>query len=975
MLHFSMQRYILTAILLLLPLCTAFAQKEASVWYFGNNAGMDFIGPTPTIRTNSAMRTAEGCAVISNSSGKLLFYTNGSTVWNSEHQVMDGSGLLGDPSSTQSAIILPQPGDPFHYYIFTVDSEGQFDGLQYHIVNMTRNGGLGQITTKNEPLLPSVVEKMALVRHSNRTDFWLIVHGWNDDVFYAFIITNSGIQRTPVVSRTGTPHLQTTTNLNSLGAMKVSLDGKRIALALYEAGIFEVLDFDASSGRVSATTPPLQLSSPDYTGCYGVEFSPDGTKLYGSVQSSGSMHQFDLALGNAADIMDKAVVVATGSPSIPVGSLQLGPDGRIYSTRMGRSYLDVIERPNEPGILCDFKPQEVFLEGATSTLGLPLFYNGFLHMKFVYRNACPGDNTSFLIPDAEGITSVWWDFGDPITVANNTSSALAPSHVYSAPGSYTVRLTTWRGSTVDIVEREVVIHTVPAPPIPSDTVLCPGTTMFLRAGSPEYIQYEWSTGEVTPQISIDSPGLYWVRVSDKLCTIADTVVVLPAPDWQLTGVSDTTICSGSEVRLSVEGGATYQWNPAKGLDDPTSSAPLARPDATTTYTVTATDIYGCTKQKEITVAVVQQPQAELGKDTIVCEKEILTLDPGQQTSSATYLWSTGETTQSIHIVSPGMYWVVVRDGNCLATDTIRIAHADIRTVSIIPDTSICRGDSVQLLATGALSYQWFADTTPMDPTDTSPVVAPQTTTRYTVLATNELGCTTTAAVTVEVRIPPIVTVSMPTVSADVGSTDIQFPIVLSASEPIALQSLALTVAFDAFSLRPTGISNASMSEQTTGAQGEITIVLSNINVSTAPQVYARLTGDILMGSLPSTALAVQNVSQQQCVDVQTQDGALAIRGCGVGQRDMAFTTPTVLAISPNPATGYAKVQMSSASDCNGDMSVYSLQGQRVWYHQFPAIAGEVQVFLIETTELAPGLYSVIMRAGTDIAVATLLVQQ
>ncbi len=100
-------------------LLQAGAQQQANNWYFGNQAGMQFVNGTPNVLMNgqtplvdcSVTCHSEGTAVMSDSTGSLLFYTNGQTVWNKSHQVMtNGSNLLGYASSTQGALIAPKPG-------------------------------------------------------------------------------------------------------------------------------------------------------------------------------------------------------------------------------------------------------------------------------------------------------------------------------------------------------------------------------------------------------------------------------------------------------------------------------------------------------------------------------------------------------------------------------------------------------------------------------------------------------------------------------------------------------------------------------------------------------------------------------------------------------------------------------------------------------------------------------------------------
>ena len=66
---------------------TSFAQKEAANWYFGDMAGLTFNSGSPVALLNGQLITREGCASISDKDGNLLFYTDGSVVYNKNHQI------------------------------------------------------------------------------------------------------------------------------------------------------------------------------------------------------------------------------------------------------------------------------------------------------------------------------------------------------------------------------------------------------------------------------------------------------------------------------------------------------------------------------------------------------------------------------------------------------------------------------------------------------------------------------------------------------------------------------------------------------------------------------------------------------------------------------------------------------------------------------------------------------------------------
>src|SRR5688572_24218451 len=129
-------RYFFLLMLVFLAL-EGFSQKEAAIWHFGFRAGVDFNSGSPVQIPGGQTNTIEGVATICNKQGKLLFYTDGMTIWNRLNQVMsNGTGLKGHVSATQSGVIVPMIGDTSRYYVFSIDDYGNLTGLHYSIVNM-----------------------------------------------------------------------------------------------------------------------------------------------------------------------------------------------------------------------------------------------------------------------------------------------------------------------------------------------------------------------------------------------------------------------------------------------------------------------------------------------------------------------------------------------------------------------------------------------------------------------------------------------------------------------------------------------------------------------------------------------------------------------------------------------------------------------------------------------------------------------
>lgn len=372
--------------LALLFVCLSFdvsAQKQADWWYFGNFAGVRFGETGPEGVTDGALTTEEGCSVISNKLGQLLFYTDGITVWNSAHQIMsNGAGLLGDPSSTQSGVAISRPKHPNEYYLFTVAATAKEPGMSYSLIDMQLDGGKGQVVQaeKNVKLAHPVTEKMTAVLHRNGIDIWVIGHRWESDEFIAFLVTEQGVVKEPVVTKSGAVHKGGL--LNTQGYMKSNPDGTNLALALEESNIVEMFDFDNATGIVSN---PISVKLEDKSYVYGIEFSPNGSLLYATAAGLGDIVQFNLQAGSPEAIQASQVKIG-GTPNKEwVGALQLAANGKIYFPIYKTSFLGSIESPNEIGVASKMLVNTVDLKGKLATLGLPTFTQSFFEHTEVQK--------------------------------------------------------------------------------------------------------------------------------------------------------------------------------------------------------------------------------------------------------------------------------------------------------------------------------------------------------------------------------------------------------------------------------------------------------------------------------------------------------------------------------------------------------------------------------------------------------------
>jgi gliding motility-associated-like protein len=492
-------------------ICTAaFGQGEANNWYFGRFGGIKFFedGSVAPL-AGSRMDTNEGCSSMSDANGNLLFYTDGRNVWDRNHVLMPnadynaGNGLLGDPSSTQSGIIVPKKDDPDIYYIFTVDEphndnasvypnrftgtysdtqgtvptadDGFNNGLNFSVVDLSvtgANGSIGDITRRNVHLLtynPAIVneakykcsEKITAVKNHNGTAYWVITHFI--DKFYAFKIDADGVNTTPVITQINPAVPTSGYRRNSIGYLKASPDGDKLAIAHMQLGrqtglaspngAVYLYDFDDSTGIVTNGIP---VSPPDVSP-YGLEFSPQAKKLYVSYDINergfGGLHQYNLLSSNiaASDIL----IANTASNS---GALQLGPNGKIYRAINGRPFLDVINSPEEDGTLCGFVANGQNIAGQMSIFGLPPFITSLFSARIIENSNCLGQATQFRLSVNGTFDSVSWNFGD----GTPASTDIEPSHTYLAAGTYNVIATILRQGEASEITKETIVV---APPV------------------------------------------------------------------------------------------------------------------------------------------------------------------------------------------------------------------------------------------------------------------------------------------------------------------------------------------------------------------------------------------------------------------------------------------------------------------------------------------------------------------------------
>jgi gliding motility-associated-like protein len=686
---------------------SASAQKEANIWYFGDSAGLDFNTDPPTALLGSQMLILEGCASIADSNGQLLFYTNGMTVWNKQHQVMsNGTGLHGGNSPVQGNIIVQKPGSNHEYYIFTSNDGTTINnavvyGLTYSIVDMNLSSGLGAVTTKNVLIADTVRQGMCAVKHGNTNSVWIVVSDRNNytDTLRAFELSVNGVNSTPISSG-----VNFSTAVYEV--LKFSRNGKR-AIQRISSSQFLVFDFNDTLGTMDLK---YALNVQNYL--FGLEFSPSGRYVYASMGGTPyNIVQFDLDAGGQSAVANSAVTMG----NVPTLGMQLAPNGKIYCARNNFDSIAVIHHPDSGGLACNYQRDGQYLGGRVGFQRFPQFVQSIFRPQLIFQSedTCELAETKFIANVFYAETdSIIWDFGDTASTSNDTIGD-SVTHVFSNWGPFTVVATAYVNYYEDSVlvhdtltlTKNIFIHPLPIIDLGNDTILCEGDSLtILNSNTVLNMQYLWSDSTTDEFIQIIEPDTYWVQTS-TICGVAfDTIVIDSVLPAFVDLGDDSILCVGDTVTLDgTVAGGYYLWQ-----DNSTDS--VFNAFTTGTYTVASSGI--CNSDTDtINLFFIHPVEDQLPPDTTFCDGETAIF--GIQADSASFVWSNGSTDSSISVQLQDSIRVEISNACGTFYDSV-IVVIDYPLDPILgPDIVLCLGDThvYKLNLDGNNQYIWHSGDT------------------------------------------------------------------------------------------------------------------------------------------------------------------------------------------------------------------------------------------------------------------------
>ena len=300
---------------------------------------------------------------------------------------------------------------------------------------------------------------------------------------------------------------------------------------------------------------------------------------------------------------------------------------------------------------------------------------------------CAGDSLALTSIQPVGSTGLLW----------NTGSSDASITINSI-GIYTVLITDSNGCPHHDT-LTLSINALPDVSLGNDTTICPDSSLTIT--SVGGTNWDWSTGETTQAISVNSSEVYDVEVTDAVtgCINYDTLKVSIASGANINLGTDTTICTGDTLFLDAGNGIAWNWSSLQ-------TSQTIEVSTANTYRVDVTYASGCVFSDTIDVLLDALPTIELGKDTAICAETSITLDAGAATSWS-WNWIPTATSQTIQVRTAGDYSVEITDSNgCKGRDTISITSMPLPVVNLGNDTAICAGDSIILNAGNGTGWTW-----------------------------------------------------------------------------------------------------------------------------------------------------------------------------------------------------------------------------------------------------------------------------
>jgi gliding motility-associated-like protein len=670
----------ITVIVLIIVLFSSNVTAQDGLWYFGTKNGLDVSVDPPVLLAgpHMAFNAYEAIAVASDASGNVLFYTDGTKIFNKNHTFMlRGDSLWGSQetntltfynytpsdwtqgglisnigktgSSPNGVMIAQVPNSTTKYYVFTINDglNGTRNGFRYSVVDMALDGGDGAVvaSSKNTVILDGTgvptAEGMAVSGSPCSDSLWVVVHGRGNNNFYAVPFDQNGAL--PMVT-TSIGKVVANAAGTGRGSLEFNSNSSQLASANMGGVGAQILDFDSKTGTLSNVD--LCAGAMD-AGVYALEFSPDNNQVYFSNQLSVLYHY------------NIATQVTTSQNIGSNGEIELAPNGKVYVARNGSSSLGVINNPNATSLGAAGYVANGVAVTADTQLGLPRFFkpdacavcNSVGGTIAAGATVCSGANGATLTLSGHTGSIVRWESStDNWTITTAIANVTTTQAYLNLTSTTKYRAVVQDGACATANSAEVTITVDPATvggAVTLDATVCSGAngaTLTLSGHTGSIVRWEssidnWTTTTAIANVTttqaylnLTSTTKYRAVVKSGACANGNSAEATITVDPATVGGAvtlDATVCSGANgatLTLAGHTGSIVRWE--SSTDNWTTTTTIANVTTTQAYlNLAATTKYravvksgGCANANsaEATITVTASVGGTVTADAVVC---------------------------------------------------------------------------------------------------------------------------------------------------------------------------------------------------------------------------------------------------------------------------------------------------------------------------------------------------------------------